>query len=713
MLQKQGIRRRDGALVVILLITVFFIVLELVHPYYFLKNDNLDSYLCIYKKSYDAFKEFKIPLYSFNQFTGTRFFAMGQTGAFDPFVYVSLFLSHFFLGGYRASIEINVFMHLVLAGFFMYLLCDRFRFSITASMIAAISWPLSSFVIYYGRVWIIVILISTWIPLMLLGSMRLFGECSLKDLFFAAIPKILAFYCGHPQFFLYAVMFDFVFVLAYQLTGKTQISFQKFFLRYCVSMIPVVLICLPLLLPMYENMTITSSRSKPMTRDDFLAHQYDVRSFLIGVLFPFLQIDAYEVKNTFEEIAINTSHFGYVLLFAGIFGAVDFVKSIRLSMKSAWKTVNPVAIASFTAFLISFLLLTSRPVYSLLYLVPIVNRFRWPYKMTMNVVFFLILLCTCGLNRLLKKEMSVSKKKVTAIVLLAITIADSAVLYIILPSKYEGINVQGNIDERMDYYEYFQEDRYVTIGFPQFIYNEDLSQDPIYVSELNYNLATYYGFENYLGYNVFTQDDSILPNDTVGFIPITGSCCNPTPEFISFLRDLGVRLYIVSGYAMFGQRVDDSNKSEFGSEEVYDFVESLGMVKIYENGSFNIYEDPFAGFVVSHETESGAVERIDHSADINELHIMTEDSFDGGIIRVAYRYDRNFKCYIDGVLTEIVPDANGSSMLVDVPSGSHIINIKYKDALFNTSCVIAVTGIALFTLVYVVVKKFSSRKHSS
>ena len=68
---------------------VILIVNECFHPYFFLCDDNLDSYITQYLYTIECLKSFELPLYNFHRFMGIEFLSHGQTGLFDPVMYIS------------------------------------------------------------------------------------------------------------------------------------------------------------------------------------------------------------------------------------------------------------------------------------------------------------------------------------------------------------------------------------------------------------------------------------------------------------------------------------------------------------------------------------------------------------------------------------------------------------------------------------------------
>ena len=95
--------------VILLISAIFFAVIEIRFPYFFLNDDNADSYLCVYKHSVRSVLSGEFPFYNFHQFCGSRFFGTGQTGSLNPLVYLSAFISTIIFGHFDATIDIMAF----------------------------------------------------------------------------------------------------------------------------------------------------------------------------------------------------------------------------------------------------------------------------------------------------------------------------------------------------------------------------------------------------------------------------------------------------------------------------------------------------------------------------------------------------------------------------------------------------------------------------
>ena len=214
---------------------LFLIINECVHPYFFFCDDNLDSYFTQYTYTIDCLKNLELPLYNFHRFMGTEYLSHGQTGLFDPVMYISYGLSYLFFGHSFALIDIMAIIHLTIGGVGMFLVIRKLSGNHLASSLGAISWSLNSFVLFLGRSWFVVILNASIFPYILLGSLYLLTKKDFKALIVSALPKIICYaLVHHPQFFFYSVAADFVFIIAYSIIVSKKETL-KFFGKYIAS----------------------------------------------------------------------------------------------------------------------------------------------------------------------------------------------------------------------------------------------------------------------------------------------------------------------------------------------------------------------------------------------------------------------------------------------------------------------------------------------
>ena len=112
--------RSIDILVIVALIFAVLTAIEIRYGgYFFVHDDNLQSYLCLYKHTFEGLKHGTLSLYNFHQFMGLPFVDDGQSGVFNPIVYIAVGLSYLFSGNAFATIDIMTYFYLAAAGISM------------------------------------------------------------------------------------------------------------------------------------------------------------------------------------------------------------------------------------------------------------------------------------------------------------------------------------------------------------------------------------------------------------------------------------------------------------------------------------------------------------------------------------------------------------------------------------------------------------------
>ena len=138
------LNRQDSKLfgwgIALLCCTLIFIAIELKYPYFFLRDDNADSYLPEYMYGINCITEGKFPLFCFNTFGGQRFFAIGQTGIFNPLVYFAVEASRLICGKPDMMMDILAYLSILIGCTGAFFLLKKLGCSDVPVIIGAIAW---------------------------------------------------------------------------------------------------------------------------------------------------------------------------------------------------------------------------------------------------------------------------------------------------------------------------------------------------------------------------------------------------------------------------------------------------------------------------------------------------------------------------------------------------------------------------------------------
>lgn len=713
----------------IILITVIsviiFAAMEMAHPFYFLQDDNGDFYLCMYRHTLRAFSEGEFPLFNFYSNSGVPFFENGQNGALNPFVYISGGLSFLFLGCADATVDIMALLFILLGSIFFYYLLWFFGAGRLSCCMGAVAWGFNSFNIFCGSNWIIIVMTSGCLPLMMLVTLMAAKKPSIKMLVISALPRVLLFYCGHPQFFVYAAFFEFLLLVLYLIgMGKSGRALASAVAEYFASYIPVVLWCLPLLVPMYLAMQASAIRGDTLAFDEFAKLTCDPAAFILGMFFPFfykdnvLYID--ENGNPYKGagdaplfLQKNYGHMGYILAICFVIGLVIVLMNIvhRFSAEGRKGAVEKdrrliVMEMVLPLFLLAILWACSENFNRLVYLIPYLNRFRWPFKLLLYAEFFALIFATMTLSLLVDKVgRKIGKQnagRTLFVLLLSAETINFALMYALMPVR--SLNVlNGSSKPYSDELAGFISDgRYMPVVFPL-----DFWDDEGYHRGLDIAGTFAYGFPMYYGLHSRTSYHDQMESETTaaynGCIEagysdsISGICQYLDENLIGNMRETGVNWYISSS--------DYRNMTE-------PVMAGFGIVPVYDDGRRVVYYDPEAmPLVYTSESGDGGniyIRGLEFTESINELSTVTPDDFAGGTVTANFIYNRNFHAYVDGKEVPVIADEY-FRMSTEVPSGSHAVIWTYEDRCFN----ICICITAIFTIGVLITLLIAYRKNDA
>lgn len=659
---------------------LILIINECIHPYFFFCDDNLSSYFTQYTYTIDCLKSFELPLYNFHRFMGIEFLSHGQTGLFDPVMYISYGLSNLLFGHSFAMIDLMSIIHLIIGGVGMFLVIKKLSGNNPAASMGAISWSLNSFVFFLGRSWLVVILTASVFPYILLGSLYLLTKKDFKALVISAVPKIICYMIvHHPQFFFYSVAADFVFVITYSIVTNKKESL-KFFGKYMISIFISILSTVFLWFPSLISIISSSNRESSYDSLSLLSDKQNLFTLILGTMVPFLE-DRSAVLIS-EEIQVRLGHIGYLIIII----VVIYIATYRRHIKEHKQILFSV-ISSFVAMTLIFLYSGFPPFIKLQAYMPILSNFRYIYKAMMFFHFFHILAGSLCLTVLMK---SVWKNiKFLSTVLLTIHVLNFGLLYFICSPIQWGIPFDTDIPFKDEAVDIIKSDRYASACFTLYGDPEkNIIFPDNYAKSLAYNFSTYYGMDNYLGYDsIYPVEFAKQGNVTLNFD--YKSIIELSPENIDIMRSNGVRWYIVNEYD--NEKHDKTVKS----------LNERGVIKKFTIGDRSIYFDEKAPALVNHSGNP-----LDYSLTHNSINIKTHKDFSGGDISILYRYSGNFKTTIDGKIAAVSPAMENMGMVLNVPSGEHIIKIEYRDNIFTYTFI---CFIGTYALLFVAMVIFKSR----
>lgn len=634
-------------LAIIFILIIVFVFIEYQHPYFFLNDDNRDYFLPNYIHNYRSILNGELALYNFHQFLGIPHLAIGQAATLYPLVYASTFLSEMIFSHYFATIDILVIIHLVIGALGFYNFIRFLGIEQLISLFGGITWSLSSFVVYVSNSWVIVSAAAAYFPWMLLFSFKMYKNPSFTNSLSAVIARLLLFYAGHIQYFIYSVLFEALTVIIYVISeNKYGITgcINNFLKNYISGYIYVLIFSLPVLLPMWNQMTMSADRSNRLPFEVFAS-----RKFLISELISGLTIVGYGDNGYLSHIGIINIYFLLVGLFRSIF------------LKAKIILLNNVNVCVFIIPAIISLLWSSSTFFNyFIYIIPILNRFRWPFKLAFFLDFYLIVLAVIILSNLIKNYTSRLYRKVLCFAIVLVQLLNFAVLYYELPYSFGAHLDKIPLEER--FVSELKEGRIISIGFE--IWNPELIADKtnfMSAITLGFNYATLFELNYFAGCEPLrssTTSEACLGLNFKAFI----DSIEKVP--IDYLRKAGVCWYLIP-----------KNKEKEYSNKIIDYE----LTKSYEDEYRIIYFDAKAYPMVFNNTE-GNFKIIDYEVSTNTINLSAEVNQDD-IIIFNNLYNPFFEGNVDGKRVELIP-INDIHFGVSLSKGKHDIKIAYRDAYF-------------------------------
>ena len=189
---------------------------------------------------------------------------------------------------------------------------------------------------------------------------------------------------------------------------------------------------------MINQFNICSDRKNPQTFSSFASKSFGTIDWLLGIFYPFLNTGTTKDWINYQ----NLSHIGYITIFLSIGFIVNFFLN-----KNKIKTVRK-------SFVYTFLLLSIFALFcecnfiipSILYLLPIFNKFRWLYKFQFFTSFYLVIVGVFGFNWFITtclnlKGNQTRNVRTVSIVLVLLNIVNFYVLYLCFPQKAFGCHL--------------------------------------------------------------------------------------------------------------------------------------------------------------------------------------------------------------------------------------------------------------------------------
>lgn len=629
-------------LCLLLALAAVLVPLELKYPYYFLQDDNRDYMLPWLVHNWRSLMAGEVPLYNFHQYSGLPSLGSASGALYLP-GYVAVILSGALFGHPFATVDLMVVFHLVCGALGWLVFFRLLGLGPPSATYGALACGLNSFLIYAGSSWMCVSALGAWFPWMLYFGLSLLRGPSLTNWIGLLAVRLLLFYHGYIQYFLYAAIFE-ILVLA-GIAWKDAVRRRPLFL-YLSSWVYVALLSAPLLLPMWRQTQVSAFRQAKVPLTEFVTYSVGRMTWAAGLLNPFSQHVPADLSAAIQYL----SHVGYLAVIL-----------IAISPFVLWRSgaaEKRVALV-WIVLAVAALTLATGGFAAELYRIPFYNRLRWPFKYLVFVNFFLAALSALVLDQALRRRITAPIQRIAGILCVTVLAVNYALLYAGTPPKpFRTHKERVPFDEPLR--EALVDGKIFTFGFPW-----GYSRPAV---ALGFDYATLWGLHHFAGYEpLVPETNANLALDLQYFSSFHG---HPSQIPWAHMRRWGVRWYVTS----------------YDAEP----LSRWGLVPRFGDTQRRVFEDLQAKGLVF--WEDGRADPVDYQIRTNSIQLRSSTK-ESGRLCVNFLWHPLFQLRLDGRPGSLRSNAAGQ-MLLDFPAGQHSIEIRFHDPEFMAGLQIAAAVLA-------------------
>lgn len=607
----------------------------------------------------DNIKQGIIPFWNPYSFSGTPFLAHPSTAAFYPFNII------FLIFPINIAFSIYLFVHVVLAGIFMYWLCRKYT-DIYSSLGAASVFSLSGLMaarIYSGHVDIISTLI--WIPAVFWSITNALENEKKKYISLSILFLTLQILAGYMA----VVAFTLEFIFIYQ--AVLSIFDHKNIIKRLINFILIILISFGLsaiqLLPTIEFVK-NSIRGQGLPYDLLTWGSYTKDMFLMFAQ-PFRYGTPFPENYTYHGPGPNFFELSY---FVGIIPLVLFMGFI---LYQVFQIVQKRKIEKRFVGLITALLFFSlvamgnnTPVHKILYdAIPFYKLFRIPPQHLMIPVFIIALISSFSL--------ALVKNKIIQVAIVVSIIIE----LLIYDKKFMRLSSvpTGKFDTNL--INILKEDNGLFRVLPDYPVVSNVR------NSWDFESSTYYKIESTSGYN------PILLNDYYHFIDLLNN------NYTSSIYQYNVEIpppNLTSAY------IDFLNVKYVLADKNYDVIKDklLGKYALKKEGeTFRLYEnkDYLPRFFINcPDKKKDNIEVVDYQMNSIKLKI---DSSCEGFLSTSEVYYPGWQAKIDNRQTQVYK-SNTAFRSIFLPKGEHLVEFYYQPTIYYIGGLISLFSVIMITI---------------
>ena len=234
----------------------------------------------------------------------------------------------------------------------------------------ALVWVLNPFIVIIGSSWVTVFYVAAWLPWLFWALDRLFDRPTPLSAFFLGTILALYFLQGYVQWVAYSILSLGLYAL-FRLMARTAMHRLTIAYYLLVAALIFLILAVPLLLPMIHAVEVSFARSTPL----WITYALDYRVVRADLLR--------------AQVCLFRPHFIF-----GLSSAVLYCPALLLlplMVLRFFSAKNEIRQRLFPLLVLSLLaLLFSSRWHLFLSILPVMDRFRWPFKVFILADFFLL-----------------------------------------------------------------------------------------------------------------------------------------------------------------------------------------------------------------------------------------------------------------------------------------------------------------------------------
>jgi hypothetical protein len=619
----------------------FFCAAEAMHPYFFLQDDNRDQYLPFLAYNYRVAADGQIALYNYYQSLGRPHLAAGIPCTLHPVGYATFFLSQRLFHHPFAAIDLMVLFYMLVGAAGMVALARMIGLSDAAAVFAAVTWTLFPLNVNTMQSWMVFAPIVGFLPWMIRAALDLCGERPLRGGAVFVVTHVLIFFVGGQQFSVYAALVQLGIALLVAAQRRRVVT------RFALASVATGVLAAPLLLPMWRVMQQSQTRSRGMTMEELIEGRITPLQLLNGLFDPFRRLYAPSGGNWFVDwIPVGDPHIGYLTL--ALLAAYPLARRrIAQPTRRVLDACGIVAIICFAGALGGWSVIV--------YWLPLLNRFRWPFKL-MPYALAPATLCAAAVL-----DWRVAGRRWLAIGAVALQFANLALVDLSFEKQgfaefMDKVPIYDPLAPRL------AGQRIVAIGCGEAA-GKDRLEPPFLL-----DYATLYRIYAFGGYDPLVSARTARATFHLNYPGLFCSKASDVP--LNYFRVWGVHGYVLDLPI---------------AADIVDSLRRRGLRSVYKDPERMLMIDPYAAPLTSAPNCRTSMRQ---SGD--DLLIDT-DCRAPSELTVRFLFHPDFVATIDGRATTVEPNA-ADQIAVALPAGRHRVHIDYVDVLFELGLTIAAIG---------------------